>query len=96
MEKRRIIFFRLLVTLLFAVACSYALFDSLREADFSSDNKYEERDSEVLYAEKGSHLDGVFVSANLFPPLPDTLFEFLPTFFSPDIFSVVTIFVLTC
>jgi len=96
MGKRPIIFFRLFVALLFAFACSFSLFDSLREADFFSDNKYEDRDVEGLYAEKGSNLDGVLVSPTLFSPLADTLFEFLPGFFSPNTFLVKTPSVLRC
>jgi hypothetical protein len=96
MEKRPSNFFRLFVALLFAFACAYSLFDSMREADFFSDNKYEERDSEGLYAEKGSNLDGVLVSSNLFSPLPDTFFEFLPGFFSPNTLLVPTFSILRC
>jgi len=84
------------VTFFFVFACVYSLFDTVREADFFSDNKYEERDSEVLYAEKGSSLDGVLVSSNLFSPLPDTLFELLPSFFSSNTLLVMTLSVLRC
>ena len=96
MEKRPAGFFRLFVTLFFALACSYSLFDTVQEADFFSDNKYEERDSEVLYAEKGGHLDGALVSPTLFSPIPKTFFEFLPGFFSPNKLSVLTFYVLRC
>jgi hypothetical protein len=96
MEKRPINFFRLFVTLLFAFACAYSLFDTVREADLFSDNKYEDREDEGLYAEKGSNLDSVLVSPSLFSPLPDTLFEFLPGFFSPNTLLVTTFSVLRC
>ena len=96
MEKRPIHFFRLFVTLLFAFVCSYSLFDTVQEADIFSDNKYEDRDDEGLYAEKVSNLDGALVSPALFSPLPDTLFEFLPGFFSPNTLWVTTFSVLRC
>jgi hypothetical protein len=96
MEKRPIYFFRLFVTLLFAFACAYTLFDQVREADLFSDNKYEERDSEGLYAEKGSNLDAVLVSPALFSLLPDTFLEFLPSFLYPNTFLVPTSSVLRC
>ena len=96
MEKRPVYFFRLLVTLFFVFACAYSLFDTVRGADFFSDNKYEERDSEVLYAEKGGHLDGALVSPTLFSPLPKTFFEFLPGFFCPNKLLVLTFYVLRC
>jgi hypothetical protein len=96
MGKKPIIFFRLFVTLLFAFACAYSLFDTVREADFFSDKKYEARDIEDLCAEKGSNLDAVLVSPTLFLPLPDTLFEFFPVFFSPNTLLVTTFSVLRC
>jgi hypothetical protein len=96
MGKRRIIFFRLLVSVLFVFACDYSLFDTVREADFFFATKYEARDSEGLYAEKGSNLDGVLVSPTLFSPLPDTFFEFLPRFFSPNNILAATLSVLRC
>ena len=96
MEKRPAGFFRLFVTLFFALACSYSLFDTVQEADFFSDNKYEDRDDEGLYAEKVSNLDAALVSPTLFSSLPDTLFEFLPCFFSPDTLWVRTLSVLRC
>ena len=96
MGKRRIIFFRILVSVLFVFACGYSIFDTVREADIFSYNKYEERDSEVLYAEKGGHLDGALVSPTLFSPIPKTFFEFLPGFFSPNKLSVLTFYVLRC
>jgi hypothetical protein len=96
MEKRPIIFFTLFVTLLFAFACAYSLFDTVREADLFSDNKYEDRDDGGLYTEKGSHLDGVLVSPTLFSPLPDTFFELLPGFFSPNTLWVPTFSGLRC
>jgi hypothetical protein len=94
MGKRPIYLFRLLVTLFFVFACAYSLFDTVREADFFSDNKYEERDIEGLCAEKGSNLGGVLVSLTFFSPLPDTLFKFLPGFFSPSTLLVTTFSVL--
>ena len=96
MEKRPIIFFTLFVTLLFAFACAYSLFDTVREADLFSGNKYEDREDEGLYAEKVSNLDAVLVSPTLFSPLPDTLFEFLLSFFSPNTLLVTTFSILRC
>ena len=96
MEKKPIILFRLFVTLLFTLVCSYSLFDTVQEADLFSDKKYEDRDIECLYAEKGSNLESALASSNLFLPLPDTLFEFLPCFFSPDTLWVRTLSVLRC
>ena len=96
MGKRPVHFFRLFVTLLFAFACSYSLFDTVQEVDLSSDNKYEDRDDECLYAEKGSNLDGVLVSPALFSPLPVTLFEFLPSFFSSNSHLTTIFSVLRC
>jgi hypothetical protein len=96
MEKRSNIFFVLFVTLLFAFVCAYSLFDIVREADFFSGQKYEDRDIEDVYAEKGSNLDGVLVSATLFSPLPDPFFEFLPSFFSPNTLLVAIFSVLRC
>ena len=96
MEKRPIHFFRLFVTLLFALVCSYSLFDTVQEADLFSDSKYEDRDDTGLYAEKGSHLDAALVSPALFSSLPDILFEFLPSFFPPNILLVATLSVLRC
>jgi hypothetical protein len=96
MEKRSNIFFVLFVTLLFAFVCPYSLFDIVREADFLSGQKYEDRDIENLYAEKGSNLGGVLVSATLFSPLPDPFFEFLPSFFFPNTLLVAIFSVLRC
>jgi hypothetical protein len=96
MGKRPIIFLRLFVILLFAFAGACSLFDTVREADIFSYDKYEDRDSEGLYAEKGSNLDGVLVSPTLFSPLPDTFFEFLPGFFFPNTLLVTTSSVLRC
>jgi hypothetical protein len=96
MRKRPITFFMLFVTLLFAFVCAYSLFDKVREADFLSGNKYEDRDIEGLYAEKGSNLAGVVVSTALFSPLPDTLFRLSPSFFSPNTLLVTTLSVLRC
>ncbi len=96
MEKRPINFFRLFVTLLFAFACSYSLFDTVRETDLFSDNKYEDRDDGVLYAEKVSNLDAVLVSPTLFSPLPNTFFEFLTSFISPNTLLVTTFSILRC
>ena len=96
MEKRPINFFRLSLTLLFAFACAYSLFDTVPEADLFSENKYEDRDNECLYVEKGNNLDGMLVSPTLFSPLPDTFFEFLPSFLSPNTLLVTTLSVLRC
>lgn len=96
MGKRRIFFFRLLVSVLFAFAGDYSLFDTVEDADFFFATQYEDRDSEGLYVEKGSNLDGVPVSPALFSPLPDTFFEFLPSFFLPKTILVTTFSVLRC
>jgi hypothetical protein len=96
MGKRPIIFFRFLVSVLLVLACGYSLFDKVREGDIFSYNKYEDRDSEGFYAEKGSNLDGVLVSPTLFLSLADTLFEFLPCFFSSNTLLVTTFSVLRC
>jgi hypothetical protein len=96
MEKKPIIFLVLFVTFLFAFACAYSLFDKVREADLLSHQKYEARDIEDLYAEKGINLDGLLVSATLFSPLLDPFFEFLPSFFSPNTLWVTTFSVLRC
>ncbi len=96
MEKRRIIFFRLLVSVLLIFACDYSLFNTVREADIFSYDKYEEWDSEGVYVEKAINLDGVLVSPALFSPLLDTLFEFLPSFFSTNTLLFKTLFVLRC
>ena len=96
MEKRPIYFFRLFVTLLFAFACAYSLFDIVREADFLSGQKYEDRDIEDVNAEKGSNLDGALASATLFSPLPHPFFEFFPSFFSPNTLLVTTFSILRC
>jgi hypothetical protein len=96
MEKRPSNFFTLFVALVFIYACSYSLFDTVQEADFFSKKKYEGRDVEGFYAEKVSNLDAVLVSSTLFLPLPDTLFEFLPGFFSSNTLLVTTLAVLRC
>lgn len=96
MEKKPAIFFILLVTFLFAFACAYSLFDKVQEADFLSHQKYEGMDIEDLYAEKGSNLEGVLVSATRFPPLPNPILEFLPGFFSSNTLWVPTFSVLRC
>jgi hypothetical protein len=96
MRKKQIIFFTLFVILLFTFACAYSLFDKVRETDFLSDQKYEDRDIEDLYVEKGINLDGLLVSAILFSPLPDPFFEFLPSFFSPNTLLVTAFSVLRC
>jgi hypothetical protein len=96
MGKRPSNFFTFFVTLLFVFACAYSLFDTVREADLFSDNKYEDRDSEGLCAEKGSNLDAVLVSPTLFSALPDPLFEFFPSFFSRNTLLVATFSVLRC
>jgi hypothetical protein len=96
MKKRPIIFLPLFVTLLLAFASAYSFFDTVREADLFSESKYEERDMEGVCAEKASNLDGALVSTNLFSPLPDAFFKFLPGFCSPDILLVTTFSVLRC
>jgi hypothetical protein len=96
MGKRPIILSRFFVAFFFAFACPYSLFDLVQETDLCSDQKYEDRDIENLYAEKGNKLDGVLVSATLFPPLPNPLLEFLPSFFSSNILWVPTFSVLRC
>jgi hypothetical protein len=96
MEKRAPIFSILVVTFLFAFACVYSPFDRVREADFLSHKKYEDRDIEDLYAEKGSSLDGTLVSPALFPPFLDTYFASLPSVFLPNTHLVTTFSVLRC
>jgi hypothetical protein len=96
MEKRPIIFFILLVTFLFVFSSAFSLFDRIREADFLSENKYEERDIDTLYAAKRSNLDGLLVPATLFSPIPDILFEFLSSFFSPNTSWIAPFSVLRC
>jgi hypothetical protein len=96
MRKKAVFFFILFVTLLFAFACAYSLFDKVREADLLSHKKYEDRDIEDLYAEKASNLDGLLVSATFFPPFLDTFFEFLPGVFLPNTQLVTTFSVLRC
>ncbi len=96
MRKRPINFFRLFVILLFAFACVYTLFDTMREADFFSDIKYEERDIGSPYAEKVSNLDAVLVSPTLFSPLPDTFIEFVSCFFFSSTLLIPTLSVLRC
>ncbi len=96
MRKKPNFFFQLFVIFFFAFACPYSLFDVVQEADFLSQQKYEARDIEGLYAEKGSNLDGVLVSATLFSPLPDPFFEYLFSFSSPNPLRVTTFSVLRC
>ncbi len=96
MGKRPINFFRLFVILLFAFACIYTLFDTMREADFFSDMKFEERDIGGLYAEKVSNLDAVLVSPSLFSPLPATFFEFVSCFLFPNTPLIPILSVLRC
>ena len=96
MGKRPITFFTLFVTLLFAFACVYSLFDKVQELDFSSAKKYEDLDIEDLYVGKGGNLDGVLASATPFPPFEDALFKFLPSFFPPYTHLVTTFSVLRC
>ena len=94
MEKKPIIFLVLFVTFLFAFACTYSLFDKAQEADFLSHQKYEGRDIQDLYAEKGSNLDVVLVSTTLFSPFTNPLLEFLSSFFSSNTLWVTTFSVL--
>jgi hypothetical protein len=96
MEKRPAIFFILLVTFLFAFACAYSLSDKVQEADFLSHKKYEGRDIRNLYAEKGSNLACVLVSATLLSPLSDIFFEFPPIFFSSNTLLVTLFSILRC
>jgi hypothetical protein len=96
MEKKPIIFLVLFVTFLFAFPCAYSIFDEVQDADFLSHQKYEGRDIRDIYAEKGSNLDGVLVSATFFPPLPNPPWEFLPSFFFSNIFWVPAFSVLRC
>ena len=96
MKKKSIIFFTLFVTLLFAFACTYTLFDKVREADSFSGKKYEGREIEDLYAEKGSKLDGALFSVTFFLPFRDTFLAFLPVHISPDTHLVNSFFVLRC
>jgi hypothetical protein len=96
MAKRPNTFVVFFAALLFALACAYSLFDNVREADFLCPIKYEGRDINAFCAKKDSGLDGVLVSACLFSPLPDTLFDSLPGFFPPNTFRVKTFSPLRC
>ena len=96
MKKKSIIFFTLFVTMLFAFACTYLLFDEVREVDSFCGKKYEGREIEDLYAEKGSKLDGAVLSVTLFLPSQDTFLAFLPVHISPDTHLVNSFFVLRC
>ena len=86
----------LLVILLFDVACVYSSFNIVVEADFLSGKKYEARDVEEVYAEKQSNPDAALVSPALFTPLPGIIFEFLPSFSSPNTLFTQTFSVLRC
>ncbi len=94
MKTRHALFFRLLLIFLFAFAVSYSLFDTVREADFLSGHKYEPRDMDGLYTEKGNSLDSVLVSLFSFFPLPFS--KFLPCFFSPQTVFITTLSTLRC
>lgn len=96
MKKKSHIFIILLATLLFNVACVYSSFNVVVEADFLSASKYETRDDEQVYAEKQSNPDAVLVSPSLFTPLPGIIFEFLPSFSSPNTLFTQTFSVLRC
>jgi hypothetical protein len=96
MKKKRDIFFRLLVTLLFAFACTYTLFDKVREVDLFSRKKYEDQDLNDIHAVNGNRLDGVLVSVTLFSPFRDTSYEFLPGNFTRTTQLVTTFMVLRC
>lgn len=86
----------LLVILFFDVACVYSSFDAVVEADFLSGKKYEARDVEEVYAEKQSNPNAVIISPALFTPLLGMIFEFLPSFSSPNTLYTQTFSVLRC
>ena len=96
MKRERHTLIILLVVLLFDVACVYSSFDVVVEADFLSGKKYEARDVEEVYAEKQSNPDAVLVSPALFTPLPGIIFEFLPSFSSPNTLFTQTFSILRC
>ena len=95
-KKEPLTLFIAFMVFLSAFTCEYSLFDTMQEADIFSNNKYEERDSDGVYAEKASNLDSVLVSPAFFLPLPDTLLEVVPCFFSPNKILVTTFSVLRC
>ena len=96
MKKKSHTFIIFLAILLFNVACVYSSFNVMVEADFLSASKYETRDDEQVYAEKQSNPDAVLVSPALFIPLPGIIFEFLPSFSSPNTLFTQTSSVLRC
>jgi hypothetical protein len=96
MKKKAHTFIIFLVIFLFNVACVYSSFNVMVEADFLSSSKYETRDADQVYAEKQTNPDALLVSPALFIPLPGIIFEFLPSFFSPNTLFAQTFSVLRC
>jgi hypothetical protein len=96
MKRERHTLIILLVVFLFDVACVYSSFDVVVEADFLSGKKYETRDADEVYAEKQSNPDAVLVSPALFTPQPGIIFEFLPSFSSPNTLFTETFSILRC
>jgi hypothetical protein len=96
MKRERLTLIILFMTFLFAFTCAYSLFNVLTEADLLCGKKYEAQDIEDLYAEKQSNPVTALVIPALFPPLPDILFEFLPTSSTPNILFTPTFSVLRC
>ncbi len=88
--------FRFLLIFLFAVVGAYSLFDMVQEADFLFKRKYENRDIENLYAEKGNGLLGLLLSVTLFSPLSVPLLKFPPSFFPPETPFTTAFSVLRC
>ncbi len=86
----------LFVTLLFVSVSAYSLFGKVRGADLFCDNKYEDRDTQDPYLEKGESSEGGLVSAILFSPLPDSLFELPSRFFCSITFLGTTFSPLRC
>jgi hypothetical protein len=80
----------------FLLACAYSHFNVLMEADFLSGEKYGTQDTQYFYAEKQSNLDAVFFSPVLFHPLAGIIFEFLPSFASPNTLATLGLSVLRC
>ena len=88
--------FLFFIVFLFLFAGAYSLFDAIREADFLSREKYEQKDIDDVYAEKQSSPDAALVSPALFSALPDILFRFLVSYSTPNTLFPETFSVLRC
>jgi hypothetical protein len=82
MREKPIIFFMLFVTLFFTLPCACSFLEA--------------RDVEDPAVENGDTLAGGFFSVTLISPLPNFLFDCLPTFFSPNTVFVTNLSVLRC